>query len=420
MSNIEGTLSALVDALSEENYDETFAWFRFWLNFGSEHATHINVQARVDDTILRLVQPEYVRQRLIHPTAHLLIRFIGDLEADHTISRHAQGLHMRLCKSTLCSFFSENFDLIGPWGPDDPTDSFLINVNLIARWANLGYVEEETIRDHILQSLIPRPILYDHQADALIIIFKLAGATFGAYTDPSVIDRCFDLLKGCYGRDRVKAKLLQVFPPRIVKGTHRAEMDFQEVVELRESGWEGLPPPPVFMTGKAKMAGANEKDPAATPVMKSSGIPTRHLEPQLFQPPPEPIVLSETDTIAGSPVPQSPSISITTSALSDLTVADTSDDEPPLDSATITPHDAFYLEDGNAEVLCGNTLFRIHAGVMSFHSPVLGQMFAKANLADAESPNGCPRIPSSDTVTDFTTLLKVIYLPAYAALPLWR
>jgi hypothetical protein len=173
----------------------------------------------------------------------------------------------------------------------------------------------------------------------------------------------------------------------------------------------------MFMTGKVGMAGASEKDPAATPVMKSLGIPNRDIKPRISQPPSEPIVTPETDAIAGSPVPQSPSISIVT--LSDFTIADTSDDEVPLDSATITPHDTFYLEDGNVEVLCGNTLFRIHTSVVSFHSPVLGQMFAKANLADAESPNGCPRIPSSDTVIDFTTLLKVIYLPVYAALPPW-
>ena len=51
------------------------------------------------------------------------------------------------------------------------------------------------IRDHILQSLISHPKLYDHQADALIILLKLAGATFAAYADPSVVDRCFELLK---------------------------------------------------------------------------------------------------------------------------------------------------------------------------------------------------------------------------------
>jgi len=68
-------------------------------------------------------------------------------------------------------------------------------------------------------------------------------------------------------------------------------------------------------------------------------------------------------------------------------------------------------------VLCDNTLFRVNTSVLSFNSPVLGRMLSKANLAGAESPNGCPRILASDTAADFVTLLKVIYLPEYATLP---
>jgi len=190
-------------------------------------------------------------------------------------------------------------------------------------------------------------------------------------------------------------------------------MKLQEVIKLRECGWEGLPPTPVFKTWEPKATGADEKDPAATPVATSLGLPNRDIEPPQ-PPPPEPITTPEMDTIPGSPVAHSPSISI--SALSDFTIADTSDDESPLDPTAITPHDTFYLDDGNIEILCGNTLFRVHASTLSFHSVVLSQMFAKSNLASAESPNGCPRIVSSDTATDFATLLKVVYLPVYATL----
>ncbi|KAF9783234.1 hypothetical protein BJ322DRAFT_1008232 [Thelephora terrestris] len=83
----------------------------------------------------------------------------------------------------------------------------------------------------------------------------------------------------------------------------------------------------------------------------------------------------------------------------------------------MTPHDTFNFEDGNVEVLCGNTLFRVHTSILSLHSPALRQMFAQASLATAESPNGCPRILSHDKATDFTTLLKMIYLPEF---PEWN
>jgi len=107
-----------------------------------------------------------------------------------------------------------NLSLVRSWNSSGkPT--FLTNVNLIAHWANLGYVEEEVIRDQILQSLVSRPILHDHQVDALIILFKLAGATFGAYTDPSVVGCCFELLKGLCNRTQnlMKRELIQVRTP---------------------------------------------------------------------------------------------------------------------------------------------------------------------------------------------------------------
>ena len=115
-----------------------------------------------------------------------------------------------------------------------------------------------------------------------------------------------------------------------------------------------------------------------------------------------------------TPVTQSPSISI--AGLSDFTIADKSDDESPVDPTVMTPHDTFYLDDGNVEMLCGNTLFRVHASVLSFHSPVLRRMFAQTSLAMADSPNGFPRILPSDTATDFATLLKMIYLPGFVVL----
>ena len=71
-------------------------------------------------------------------------------------------------------------------------------------------MEEITIRSRILQSLISHPELYYHQADALLILFKLAGATFEAYADVSVVDRCFELLKDHCDMYRTKMKLLGV------------------------------------------------------------------------------------------------------------------------------------------------------------------------------------------------------------------
>ena len=180
---------------------------------------------------------------------------------------------------------------------------------------------------------------------------------------------------------------------------------------MRESGWEGLPPPPVFATEKSNPVCADQKDHTATPVATSLGLPSRDPEPQILQPPPPiPVTAPESDPIPASPttpITHSPSTSI--ASLSDFTIADTSDDESsidptipdtsddklPIDPATAAPHKTFYLDDGNVEVLCGNALFRVHISTLSFHSPALRRMFAQINLTTAESPNGCPRILSS-------------------------
>ena len=161
----------------------------------------------------------------IHTTAHLIVRFAGDAESDRILAPHNARLQGRLCTRVLQEFFSTNLGYVqgvetGSWGS---VPYFHTNTNLIAHWANLGFVGEAAIHNHILQSLISHPKLYYHQANALIILFKLAGATFEAYADHSVVDCCFDLLKDQYSCDPIRRKLVQVRTLPVAKGSHRAQ-----------------------------------------------------------------------------------------------------------------------------------------------------------------------------------------------------
>ena len=412
MGDLVKTLGSFIQKLSDENYAQSLAFYRFWFGVGQTY--HRIPSDQILDIVWdnRLTSSSLIdpgRGKLIHSTAHLIVCFAGDVESDSTPG--SPGLQSHLCTRTLREFFDSN--LLVAWHKDHnwgsiDTTNFCADANLIAHWANIGCVEEAAIRDHILQSLISYPKLYDHQADALIILFKLAGPTFEAYTDRSVVDRCFELLKDHYSSG-AKAELVKVCVPHVVEDSHWAKTNLQEVVGLRERFWEGLPPPPVMNPGPA------DADLTVTPVITSQALPNRGLAPQVLHPPLlEPVVIPEGNTSPESSTPHSPSISVAT--MSDFTVGDTSDDEPLFDPTVITPHDTLYFQDGNVEILCGNTLFRVHTSVLSLHSLVLGRMLVTANLATAESPSGCPRILSSDTATDFATLLKVIYLPAYAAI----
>ena len=444
---VDKALGLVVRRLSDQNYEQSLASYRFWLGIGQTY--YQTPSGQISDVIWNNRAAMYselntTNGQLIHSTAHLILRFARDAESGHILVPHSSELQSRLRARSLQEFFTNNVETAwsGASWMSGAVGGFHTDVNLIAHWANLGYIEEAVIRDHILQSLInlSHSGLWDHQVEALIILFKLAGATFGAYADPSVVDRCFQLLNDYYLRlsnshcrdSNVKAQI-QVRAPSPVKGGHLTEAKFQEVVSLRDRGWQGLPPPPVFTTERPRPADEDQKDLTATPVATFLGLPNRVLEPQIPESPPlRSITTPEGVATPAPPVTQSPSISIAT--LSDFTIADTSDDEssidptipdtsddePPIDPTTVTPHGTFYLEDGNVEVLCGNVLFRVHASTLSFHSPALRRMFVKTSLAGAESPNGCPRIPCSDMPKDFATLLKIVYLPEFVVPPVCR
>jgi len=193
---IGDALGFVVGELSDKNYSQSLDFYRFWLGSGQ---THTEVPSdQIFDAIWRnRATGNSINSgigQLIHSAAPLILRFASDVESDRILSPYNAGLQSRLSAGSLREF-SDNNLMIARYGRDT-VDTFYVDANLVAHWANLGYVEENSIRHHILQSLISHTQLYDHQADALIILFKLAGATFGAYVDPSVVDRCFELLRG--------------------------------------------------------------------------------------------------------------------------------------------------------------------------------------------------------------------------------
>ena len=203
-----------------------------------------------------MIKPE--EGKLIHPDAESIIRLAEKAESDNLLAPHSSGLRGRFYARTFREFFNGNLRLAGLGYA-----LFYEDVNLIAHWANLGYLKGAEIHDHILQSLIFHTILYDHQADALIILFKLAGEIFGKYANKSLVADCFGLLEGheYYDKcretakhappstiplllkevdsfDRMKKKPVQVRAPRPAKTGYQTTTNFQEVVELRK-GWKG-------------------------------------------------------------------------------------------------------------------------------------------------------------------------------------
>jgi hypothetical protein len=199
--------------LSGEDYEQSFAFYRRWFNIGHTFCKVPSDQIFIDiwnncalDTI------ELGSRELIHPKARLLLRFAHDAESDKIIGPHCSGLCERFWAEILRYFFENNLIAVSDAEANrsgNALQDFYADANHVALWASHGYVEETVIRDHILQSLISHPKLYDHQADGLYILFKLAGTTFSAYADPSVVDRCFELLRSHKHNDQGKGQLTQ-------------------------------------------------------------------------------------------------------------------------------------------------------------------------------------------------------------------
>jgi hypothetical protein len=183
--NIAPVLKPLVNGLSDGNYEQTLARHRLWLELEQTYSGS-RPSDLAFDTIWNDINQLPPPTDLILPTPSLILRSSSELLS-------------RLCTFILQSFFNTGIRATYITSFDRPRH--LVDANLIAHCANLGYIEEAAIRNHILQSLISYPCLYDHLADSLIVLFKIAGATFGAYADHSVIDRCFELL-GSHGQHR--------------------------------------------------------------------------------------------------------------------------------------------------------------------------------------------------------------------------
>jgi hypothetical protein len=211
MKHIQSPLGSAIGSLSDKTYEQSLAYFRFW--FGIVQ-THSQIPSDlIFNTIFGYRAAAPLHPNCIHPAAHLILRLTGDAESDSLLAPHSTGLRSRFCAGILREFFDNDLFVVyngqGDWNPSPP-DSFYADANLIAHCANLGYIEEDTIRNHIIQSLISHSKLYDHQVAALAILFKIAGATFGAYVDPVVVDRCFEVLKNYPLKQNARVALRQV------------------------------------------------------------------------------------------------------------------------------------------------------------------------------------------------------------------
>ena len=104
---------------------------------------------------------------------------------------------------------------------------------------------------------------------------------------------------------------------------------------------------------------------------------------------------------------------LTISTISDLTPTELGEEVEHAEEQKTTRHDTFYFEDGNVEIVCEHTVFRVHSTIISFSSSKLRDILSPSTILSAPMPEGCPRIAFIDSAEDFGVLLKMIYTPGY-------
>ena len=107
---------------------------------------------------------------------------------------------------------------------------------------------------------------------------------------------------------------------------------------------------------------------------------------------------------------------LTISTVSDLTPTELGEEIEPGEKQATTHHDTLYFEDGNVEIACGDTIFRVHSTIISFSSSGLREILSRSELLNAPTPEGRPRVTISDSADDFGVLLKMIYTPGLVPL----
>ena len=93
MGYIQDQLNSVVKILSDENYEQSLAFYRLWFSIG--HTYSQITPDQIFDDIWRnngSKAVSYKDGKLFHPTARLIIRFASDLESDSTLAPQNTGL----------------------------------------------------------------------------------------------------------------------------------------------------------------------------------------------------------------------------------------------------------------------------------------------------------------------------------------
>jgi hypothetical protein len=444
----------LLRSLSPSTYDETAPKIEYWIEYGiTEQFT------TTDDLVERLSfvawdcdkphdiarffkefrdaphRSERMRSFVDDLAIHVL-RWFAIAAADDFASGYNSGYnHAYNSRSPYYHCYDYRFNWDVPVTPGGGWIGFPRAASFVGHLIECGLLDHDIVRRHLIKPLTAHHDYNNSRAEAIYNLFVVAGNTLlQGLLEPGDVQVCFETLGTyCGGTGGPEAAKLNVRCDSRLNPLHYDPTCGQELREIhttwlqrREEEQRGGVVVPEEANGvTAEVPGEIETPIAFVPQELPTAaidIDAPHLTSQTIVPPSIlqaielPSILRDTDSFPEAYVevptgtPSSPTLSIST--ISDLTPSELDEDlGEGGGERTFARHETFYLENGDVEIVCGHTIFRIHSITVSFSSQKLRDILSRSALLHAPMPEGCPRISVVDTAEDFAVLLKMIHTP---------
>ena len=442
----------LLRSLSPPTYDEIAPKIEYWIEYGitEQFTTTDDLVERLSFVAWDCDEPRHIvrffkefrdashrsermRSFVDDLTIHVL-RWFAIAAADNFAFGYAYTYNYGY-RTNYHRSYDYNFNWDVPVTPGGGWSGFPRAASFVGHLIECGLLDHDLVRRHIIKPLITHLGYNNSRAEAIYNLFVVAGNTLlQGLLEPGDVQVCFETL-GTYcartgGPEAAKLNVrcdsrLNPLHCNLTRGQELREIhttwlqrreDEQQggVVETEEANGVAAEIPTEIETRIAfvpQELPITAIDIDAPPPTSQTIVPASILQAIEL-----PSILRDTDSFPEAHVevptgtPSSPTLSIST--ISDLTPSELDEDiGEGSGERTFTRHETFYFEDGNVEIVCGHTLFRVHSTTVSFSCQKLGDVLSRPALLHAPMPEGCPRITVADTAQDFAVLLKMIHTP---------
>ncbi|KAF9652108.1 hypothetical protein BDM02DRAFT_3109504 [Thelephora ganbajun] len=412
---IAANVRGLLHSLSPSTYDEIAPKIEYWIDYAiiERFTTAKSLAELVSSMAWESVDSGWEVSRFLKefrdaPHRPEQVRsFVDDL-CLHILRWFAVASADRLQWNHYC-YHSDNSVTSGG------SPGFIHAASFVGHLIERGLLDHELVRRHLVKPLTTYQkddLELAIRAKAIYQLFITAGNTLlQGLLEPEDVRTCFERLDAPIplgvigGSDKLyplDAEKLNEFRTTHATWLQHREKEQRNAAAVEVSAAEVETP----------VAFVSQDLPAAHTSIDSPSSVFRYLEPiSVAQ-----VAESTSTTFADvrDPAVSSPTLSIST--ISDLTPTELDDGIGEDSGERITTrHETFYFQDGNVEILCRDTLFRVHSTIISFASSKLRDILSQQALLHAPMPEGCARITLTDSVEDFAVLLKMIYMPGFPA-----